>query len=302
MLDFNFKSLLCKNPNLMQPPNLYELGIERNNLISILAEINKNRSLVLITGTSQMGKTTVMYSLLNTLIDTKKITIVDPHNIHTLDKPYTLYNKPYNEEECFLKKFIAHIESEQPEIIAIDEIKNDLTAKIALIAKQYNIPVIATLHSPSSTKTPQILEYILSKSEARELKQHITMIVSQKLLDRLCPSCKIPKKPNREELAFMGVPLKSKKKPTLYRAKETGCSLCNYEGYKGKQVLQEIVKINEKTSDILKECKTQEAIQLEINRNIKQKMRQDGILKVKQGITNLDDLVMSSLIEMNSNN
>ncbi len=267
------------NPKSINVP-FEELGIEKHLQEILIKEIKKPNGMILTTGPTGSGKTTTLYAFLKKLYtpEIKIITLEDPIEYHLRgiiqtqveeDKGYTFSNG------------LRSILRQDPDVIMVGEIRDLETAKIAMNSALTGHLVLSTLHTNDAAGTiPRLIDLGVNPNI---IAPAINVTMAQRLLRKLCDNCKEKYEPKKEELEII-----KKEVKYLYRAK--GCSSCNNIGYKGRIGVFEAILIDEKIenlilqspseADILKAAKDQGILN----------MQQDGILKVINGITSLEEL------------
>jgi len=243
------------------------VGFEKDTLKTIKKMLQLTQGLVLVTGPTGSGKTTSLYSMINSLnaINKKIITIEDPVE-YKLDG--VMQVNINNEINLDYQNVLKNILRQDPDILLIGEIRDSEALQIAIQASLTGHLVIATLHTNSAIET--ITRLFDLKAEPYLVASTLKMVLSQRLVRKLCIKCK-----EKDELK------------NNYFTK--GCEYCTYSGYKGRQVVCEFLEVDEKISDMI----SSDSSLVDIKRYMK-KMNfttlQDNTLKlVKTGITTLDE-------------
>lgn len=271
------------------------LGIEPHLFQIMEREINKPNGLVLLTGPTGSGKTTTLYAFLRTVnsSETKIITIEDPIEYHL---------KGINQTQVDRKKnytFLSGLRSalrQDPDIIMVGEIRDSETAKIAVNASLTGHLVFSTLHTNNAAGTiPRLIDLGVNP---KIIEAALNISIAQRLVRKLCPSCRKEDAPSPEERELLTAVLKSigEKRPDLalpspdklYRA--VGCNACNNTGYQGRQGIFEAVIIDNQLVPVITQNPNERDIRVAAKHQGILDMRQDGILKVLTGITALDEL------------
>jgi len=244
---------------------LDQIGFNNEVYQKINTNINKTNGLILITGPTGSGKTTTLYSILNQLnkIDKKIITAEDPIEYNINGIMQVNINEQIGLDYATILKNILR---QDPDIIMIGEIRDQKSLQIAIQASLTGHLVIATLHTNSAAKT--INRLLDLKAPAYLLASTLRLIVSQRLIRVLCNNCK-------EQATY--------KEHIIYKAK--GCKQCNLTGYISREIVTEILEIDEQIANLINTNKIQD-----IQKIINYTTISDEIYnKVLQGITSLDE-------------
>ncbi len=268
---------------------LSNLGIEEKESILLKKVFNKPHGIVLVTGPTGSGKTTTLYSLLKHTNFTQKniITIEDPIEYRLTFIRQTEVNPKAG---YTFDKAIRHFMRQDPDVILVGEMRDEETAKLAVRAAITGHLVLSTLHTNDSVSTiPRLLdlgikEYLISSS--------VLAIMAQRLVRKLCVSCKQPMEINRDELLKNGAnaQILDKSITSFTVFKEVGCALCNHTGYKGREAVIEILILSDKIKDMI----TSEKTTLEIIQVAKEEgmltLKENALLKVLQGKTSINEV------------
>ena len=267
---------------------LPDLGFASSQLRPVLPPaLSKPYGMLLVTGPTGSGKSTTLYATLN-LVSTPEM------NVITVEDPVEYRLPGINQVQVNAKAgltFAAALRSilrSDPDVVLIGEIRDHETAQIAVEAALTGHLVLSTLHTndaPSAVTrlTEMGIEPFLVGSS-------LDCVLAQRLARRLCVKCKEEYQPLPAELAAAGYPWQpGQDLPVLYRP--VGCSACAKTGYKGRVALHEVMTVSE---EIERQAVTR-ASGTEIGRTARAEgmrdLRGDGLLKVGQGITSLEELL-----------
>ncbi len=256
---------ILDNKNIQK--DLSKIGFEHNTLNIIQKNLNLTQGLILVTGPTGSGKTTTLYSMLNQLNSKEKkiITIEDPVE-YKLDGIIQININ--NEIELDYHTVLKNILRQDPDILMIGEIRDTLSLHIALRASLTGHLVIATLHTNNSVET--ISRLLDLKAEPYLIATTLKMVLSQRLLRKLCNNCK----------SF---------KHSINSYKNNGCKECNFTGYKDRQIVSEILEIDTNIAQMI--SKNASAIDIlntsKINGFLT--LQEHGKLLVDKGITTLSE-------------
>lgn len=258
-------------------------------------EISRPNGMILLTGPTGSGKTTTLYSFLRKVNSTesKIITIEDPIEYHLEGINQTQVNrlKGYT----FLSGLRASLRQD-PDIIMVGEIRDSETAKIAINASLTGHLVFSTLHTNNAAGAiPRLIDLGVN---AKILTSALTLPIAQRLVRRLCPVCKKEDKPTAEEQTLIdnvAVTIKKKKPameiPTTDKLwRPVGCAECNQTGYKGRVGVYEAIVMDDAVAKVTLENPSEKEIKTAAIPQGILDMRQDGILKILTGVTDISEL------------
>ncbi len=274
-----------------------ELGMHPWVTRILARELKKPNGMILTTGPTGSGKTTTLYTFLRAVHapGIKIITIEDPIEYH-LDGVEQTQSDP--EKGYGFAQGLRSILRQDPDVILVGEIRDLETAETAMHAALTGHLVFSTLHTNNAAGTiPRLLDLGVKPAI---IAPAINVTIAQRLVRKLCASCRIPYEiPSREraeiekELAGFpeGIPLPSPSQWTLFRASEKGCASCSGIGYKKRMGVFEIILIdNDIEQLVLKGQSSDVEIQKGAVRQRQTTMRQDGLLKVLAGLTDFAEL------------
>ncbi len=275
---------------------LEELGINAHLLKILNKEISKPTGMILTTGPTGAGKTTTLYAFLKKTLqpDIKIITIEDPIEYHVKNIVQTQVSKKTN--YTFLSGLRAALRQD-PDIIMIGEIRDSETAKIAVNASLTGHLVFSSLHTNSAAGT--ISRLIDLEVNPKVLTTALNVSMAQRLVRKLCVNCRVPVELTEEKKGFFEKMIEKihKKQPekdislgTIWKASDTGCVHCNASGYSGRIGIYEAILMTSDMEDVLiKNPSEKELLQITEKQGILN-MREDGIVKVLEGTTSLEEL------------
>lgn len=275
--------LLNKSGSMLSLP---ELGLlpERRELLTQL--VSSPNGIILVTGPTGSGKTTTLYAIL-TSINTPDI------NIITIEDPVEYQIKGISQIqvnpkiELTFATGLRSIVRQDPDVILVGEIRDKETADIAVQSALTGHLVLSTIHTNDSAST--ITRLVDIGVEPFLISSAVIAVVAQRLVRVLCTDCKMPFTPDDVELKSVGITSDQLIDNVLYKAK--GCEKCSHTGYMGRLGLFEIMVLD----DVLKSLilKTYDASRIKkeaLNRKMIT-LRQDGIQKVIDGITTIEEVL-----------
>jgi type IV pilus assembly protein PilB len=173
---------------------------------------------------------------------------------------------------------------QDPNIIMVGEIRDLETGSIAIKAALTGHLVLSTLHTNDAPAT--ITRMIDMGIEPFNVASAVNLIVAQRLVRRICPDCKQEWEYSDEEMHAFAI---SRDEGPFFKG--TGCDVCNGTGYKGRQGLYEVMAISSPLRRaILKGASTEELRELAVSEGMLT-LRMDGLIKIKRGITTLEEVV-----------
>lgn len=213
-----------------------KIGLSKTDMAKYLNLIARPSGMVLIVGPTGSGKSSTMYTMIREL-NTEQVSLV------TLEDPVEYNIGGINQVQINEKTgltFASGLRSilrQDPDIIAVGEIRDGETAQIATRAAITGHLVFSTVHTNDAISTLDRLEDI--GVEPYMISGALNGIISQRLVRRICPDCKEEYTPTQEELLTVGLPLEGHHK--LYRG--AGCPVCFGTGYRGRTAVFEILMI-----------------------------------------------------------
>ncbi len=271
-------------------PSLDELGLTGNSLRNLETAMLRPHGIILVCGPTGSGKTTTLYSVL-TKINTTRI------NILTLEDPIEYQLPGVNQVAVNLAvglTFATGLRAflrQDPNIILVGEIRDRETTDLALQASLTGHLVFSTLHtSDASGALPRLLDL---GAENFLLASTINAIVGQRIVRRLCTNCK-------EEYEALPQILEEKKKtlgklfpskPDLKLSKGKGCDQCGKSGYLGRIGIFETLPVTPKITSMVLENADSDTIEREAILEGMITMKQDGYIKVLNGITTVEEVL-----------
>lgn len=273
----------------MKVPDLSELGLRGKALLNLQNSIRVPHGIILVTGPTGSGKTTTLYSVLNK-INTPKV------NIMTLEDPVEYQIGGITQTQVNVQAgltFASGLRSflrQDPDIIMVGEIRDNETAELAIQASLTGHLVFSTLHTNSAAGALPRLQDM--EMEPFLMASSMTCIVGQRVARKICDYCKESYTPSQEVVGDIKKVLGSlltKDKFELYRGKK--CSECNETGYSGRVGIFEVLPITEKIGRlILEQAPSSKITDQAVSDGIIE-MKQDGYMKVVEGITTLEEVL-----------
>ena len=265
--------------------SLDSLGFSEENLSKLKEAMNKPNGIILVTGATGSGKSTTVYSMLQSLnrVERNIITVEDPVEMKIAGINHV---QTMSEIGLTFASALRSILRQDPDIIMIGEIRDNETARIAVRASITGHLVLSTIHTNNSLTT---IERLVDMDVERYLLgSALEAIVSQRLCKKLCPKCRRPRKTTDYEKRVMKEALKIDI-DSIYEP--VGCDEC-YKGYKGRIALQEVLVLNQEIRDAIVNNATKEELRVLIyNNGHTLKLLDDGLIKVINGLTSFEEVL-----------
>jgi len=266
--------------------DLTTLGFTDEQLALYKLIVHRPYGMVLITGPTGSGKTVTLYSALNTLnTPAKNISSVeDPVEIQLPGITQVNINERAGMDFAgTLRAFLR----QDPDIIMLGEIRDLETAEIAIKAAQTGHMVLSTLHTNDA---PSTLSRLLNMGvPAFNVASAVHLIVAQRLARKLCVNCKIEQELPEKVMLEAGFRAEEIGSFTMYQSNEKGCPSCT-NGYKGRAGIFQVMPISEAVKAMIMEGGTENDIERAAKKEGILDLRASGLLKIKEGITSLEEI------------
>lgn len=272
--------------------SLVGLGFSNQDLDKVERAYKKPYGMILATGPTGSGKTTTMYSVLK-ILNKRDV------NIMTIEDPVEYDIQGVNQIQVNPKTgltFAAGLRSivrQDPDIILVGEIRDEETAGIAVNSAMTGHLVLSTLHTNDApTAVPRLLDMGM---EPFLIASSVNVIIAQRLVRKIHSVCRVSEEMDISELTkHLGEPLVKKafgdtKTIRMYRGK--GCKLDNGTGYEGRVGIYEVLEVNDEVRQAIVERKDSSVIRSIAVKNAMSTMVEDGLQKVKQGVTTIEEIL-----------
>ena len=273
-------------------PTLMELGLRGTALKNLEIGISRPHGIILITGPTGSGKTTTLYSILSKLNTTKV-------NISTLEDPVEYEIAGINQVQVNAAAgltFASGLRSflrQDPNIILVGEIRDTETTNLAVQAALTGHLVFSTLHTNDApTAIPRLLDL---GAEPFLIASVLNAVAGQRIVRKICTYCKESYNPTPEIIQdiknVLGslAPANLGPNLTLYRGR--GCNECNNTGYLGRVGIFEVLPVTDTISRMVLEHKSSSDIEKEAIKEGMITMKQDGYMKVLEGISTIEEVL-----------
>jgi len=266
---------------------LERLGFEPDHLEALFKVLTVPHGIFLTTGPSGSGKTTTLYSALHHLRS-------DSLNIVTIEDPVERAIKGVTQTQIEKKYTYQHalrsILRQDPDIIMVGEIRDGETARLALQAALTGHLVLSTLHTNDATGA--VARLVDMDCEPFLVNATVLAVLAQRLVRQLCPACRRPYQADAAELAALGLDCAATGQETFYAA--SGCVECRGLKYKGRVGIYELLVIDAGFKKQVARRADPEALREYALQAGMRSMRQDGILKIRRGLTSVEEVLSST--------
>ena len=270
--------------------DISKLGFNELNMERFLHEIDKPNGIILISGPTGSGKSSTLYAALNKL-NSEEV------NIITVEDPVEYQLEGINQIQVNANvglTFAAGLRSilrQDPEIVMVGEIRDNETADISIRASLTGHLVLSTIHTNDSIAS--ITRLMDMGIEPFLVTASLNAVVAQRLIRRVCRDCRETQLATVREKAIFakrGIMI-----DTIARGK--GCPQCNMSGYKGRMAIHEVLVVDDAIKDIINRGGTAAEIREIAVRNKTIFLIDDGLLKVKEGMTTTEEVLRVAMTD-----
>ncbi|MCP4111160.1 MAG: type II secretion system ATPase GspE, partial [Desulfobacteraceae bacterium] len=272
--------LLNKSSSLLE---LTELGMSPDRLKLIKELSSSPNGIILVTGPTGSGKTTMLYAVLSSINtpDINIITIEDPIEYQLKGISQIQVNPKI---ELTFARGLRSIVRQDPDVVLIGEIRDRETAEIAVQSALTGHLVFSTLHTNDSASA--ITRLVDIGVEPFLISSSVIAIAAQRLVRVLCNECKEPFVPDEMTMKTIGITREQMRNAAIYEAK--GCQSCFNTGYKGRVAILEMMVMDSNLKSLILKTFDSNLIKKEANMVT---LRQDGIQKILAGVTTIEEVL-----------
>ncbi|MCS5694825.1 type II secretion system ATPase GspE [Desulfofundulus thermocisternus] len=263
--------------------SLENLGFSPANLKVFRNFLRSSYGMILVTGPTGSGKTTTLYAALNAINSVET-------NIVTVEDPVEYVLEGVNQAQVNVKAgatfatYLRSILRQDPDVIMVGEIRDLETAEIAVRAATTGHLVLSTLHTNDA---PGALTRLVDMGiEPFMVASSVLGVVAQRLVRRVCPGCRAPYEPREAELSFAGPGMQSAQ---LFAGR--GCEHCNHTGYRGRIAVHEVLVVTPALQRLILKGVSTEELRREALRQGMVSLKEDGLRKVREGITTIAEIM-----------
>ncbi|WP_247670991.1 MULTISPECIES: type II secretion system ATPase GspE [unclassified Pseudoalteromonas] len=263
--------------------DLEDLGMTERNRELFAGIISKPHGIILVTGPTGSGKSTTLYAGMSQINskDRNILTVEDPIEYEIPGIGQTQVNAKV---DMTFARGLRAILRQDPDVVMVGEIRDLETGQIAVQASLTGHLVMSTLHTNTAAGAITRMEDM--GVEPFLLSSSLLGVLSQRLVRTLCSNCKAGHHADDGECELLGIP--SGQQTTIYRA--VGCEECNYNGYKGRTGIHELLIVDEHIRELIHNGKGEQAVEKYIRQH-SPSIRQDGCSRVLDGKTTLEEVL-----------
>lgn len=267
-----------------------DLGLSQHDQELLLKTIDKPFGMILVTGPTGSGKTTSLYALLK-LLNSPNV------NITTIEDPVE-YKMPgvnqiqvNSQTNLTFAKGLRSIVRQDPDIILVGEIRDQETAETAVNAALTGHLLLSTFHAnDAATAVPRLLDMDI---EPFLLSSTLVVLIAQRLVRKICDQCRFSTSLSKEDIKKNIPPDAQKyfsgKHIVLYQGK--GCASCGNTGFRGRTAIYEFIEVTPEIQELILQNPSTAQIWKIARKQGSVTLFEDGIEKVKNGITSLEELL-----------
>jgi type II secretory ATPase GspE/PulE/Tfp pilus assembly ATPase PilB-like protein len=272
--------------------NLEVLGFQPRQIQRIRKFINEPYGMVLVTGPTGSGKTTTLYAALSEIRkeEDKIITIEDPVE-YQLDSVTQI---PVNEKKGLtFARGLRHILRHDPDKVMVGEIRDPETAHIAVQSALTGHMVFTTVHA---NNVVDVIGRLLNMGvEPYNFVSALNCVLAQRLVRRICPSCRQKAEYTHEELAGWGIDPQKYGNVTFFRG--LGCLDCHGTGYQGREAILEILEMTDTIREMILERRSAAEIKRQARKEGMRFLRDEAIERAVAGITTVEEINKVTFVE-----
>ena len=265
---------------------LRELGMGERDEALIKKVIHRPNGIVLVTGPTGSGKSTSLYAYLHEInkVDVRILTAEEPIEYEMEGINQVLVRPDIG---LTFARSLRSFLRQDPDIIMVGEVRDLETAEIAIQASLTGHLVFSTLHTNDASGA--FTRLIDMGVEPYLAASAVEAVVAQRLVRRLCPACRKPVEPDRDQLREIGFPLDRLGAEPIYEA--AACEKCRNTGFRGRGGIFEVLHASETIESLVIQRSSSNAIKQEAVREGMRTLRDDGWEKVLNGVTTVEEVL-----------
>jgi len=268
------------------------VGFDEEDVRRFRIYIKEPYGMVLVTGPTGSGKTTTLYGALNEIRneEDKIITIEDPVEYQLQG----IMQIPVNEKKGLtfargLRSILRH----DPDKVMVGEIRDEETAQIAINSALTGHLVFTTVHANNVIDV--IGRFLNMKVDLYNFVAALNCVLAQRLVRKLCATCKRHYQPTDEEITESGLKLDIRREQEFYMS--VGCDACNHTGYRGRTAIHELLDMSDKIREMIIERRPGSEIRREAEKEGLSSLRISALKKVYNGQTTLHEINRVTFVE-----
>lgn len=268
--------------------SLNDIGLSAGDQQLLKDAAVKPFGMILVTGPTGSGKTTTLYGILKMLNrpEVNITTIEDPVEYRVVGLNQIQVNI---QTDLTFAKGLRSIVRQDPDVILVGEIRDEETAEIAINAALTGHLLLSTFHAnDAATAIPRLLDMGV---EPFLLSSTLEILIAQRLVRKICEKCRHSYTVSANDIArdYPQAKVHFSKQTTLYKGK--GCNVCNGTGYDGRIAIFEFIRITPEMQELILTNPSTQQIWKVAREDGAHTLFEDGIVKVKNGITTLEELL-----------
>lgn len=263
--------------------DLQSLGMTTHHHDAFRQLLQRPHGILLVTGPTGSGKSTTLYAGLQELNSHERniLTVEDPIEFDIDGIGQTQVNPKV---DMTFARGLRAILRQDPDVVMVGEIRDLETAQIAVQASLTGHLVMSTLHT--NTAVGAITRLRDMGIESFLLSSSLLGVLAQRLVRTLCPECKQAYDADEQTKRLFAVELSQPL--TLFKA--CGCDACGFKGYRGRTGIHELLIVTDEVQALIHEEANEQALEMAIRQKMPS-IQADGLSKVRQGITSLEEVM-----------
>lgn len=295
---FGEKVVMRLLPDSVQGFTLESMGFHGLGLERIQGATRMSTGMILVTGPTGSGKTTTLYTILD-ILNTPDV------NISTVEDPIEYQIARINQTQVKPEiglTFASGIRSlvrQDPDIIMVGEIRDKDTAEIAVNAAMTGHLLLSTLHTnDAATAFPRLMDMGV---EPFLVSSSVNIVIAQRLVRKICEKCRMSYSPGEDGLNMIEAePILAKSIKKFFNKKDlskitvfkgVGCKACAHTGYVGRTGLFEVMEVSEELRSLISQKSPAEVINSKAILDGMNTMVDDGVRKISQGVTTIEEVI-----------
>ena len=267
---------------------LEDLGLQGHNEKAVRSSLGKPFGMILISGPTGSGKTTTLYALMRGLN-------TEGANVVSLEDPVEYTMDGVNQSQVRpeigydFASGLREILRQDPDVIMVGEIRDKETAELAVHAALTGHVVLSTIHTNDAAGViPRLIDMGV---DAFLLPSALNLMVSQRLVGRLCEACKKPEKPSAEIAELLEKEIGALRKGPYEVWRAEGCKTCRNKGIIGRVAIFEVFEMTRELGVVIAKDPSAGNVAGEAVRQGMLTLRQDGLLKATEGIISVEEVL-----------
>jgi type IV pilus assembly protein PilB len=263
------------------PPPLHDLGFSKDNLLILKKVISATKGIILATGPTGSGKTTTLYSCINTL-STSSLNIMAVEDPIEYEMEGVVQSQVNPTSGVTFASALRSILRQDPDVVYVGEIRDSETAEIAVRAALTGHLVFSTLHTNNAVGAVTRLREL---GVARDLLSSVlNCTFAQRLIRKTCPRCATEYQPEKELIEKLNLPLSTRLR------KGEGCDFCGNTGYRGRTGIFEILVTGKETRALIESGASEAEIMEAARAKGARTLLEDGVHRMMEGVTTYEEI------------